>query len=183
MGVGRHGRNISVGSTGEIHAGQGSELFSSCVQVFQGAENFLAGRERAKFPDFTVSKPLPRQPPTPRVHCNIGIIEIKTEADADLQGVERDYQSVDEAVLQAVEYAELLSTTFSVQEQNSLCIATYVVYGKYYTRITFQYQGDLLSHAIEDWQFVFEDFALAEGRAPFLYRLCELAVRNWDLDG
>jgi hypothetical protein len=113
-----------------------------------------------KLLDFTVSKPLPRQPPTPRIHCNIGIIEIKTEADPDRQGVERDYNSVDEAVLQAVEYAELLSTTFPVQEQNSLCIATYVVYDKYYTRITFQYQGNVLVPAVEDWQFVFEDFAL-----------------------
>ena len=147
------------------------------------AESFLAGREKVKFPDFTVSKPLPRQPPTPRIHCNIGIIEIKTEADPNLQGVERDHYSVDEAVLQAAEYAELLTTTFSVQEQNSLCIATYVVYGKYYTRITLKYQGNVFVPAAEEWQFVFEDFALAEGRAPFLYRLCELAVRNWDLDG
>lgn len=180
MGVGRHGQNVSIGSIGEIHAGRGSELL-----VFQYTsvytESFLAGREGVNYPDFTVSKPLPRQPPTPRIHCHIGVIEIKTEDDPELQGVERGYFSVEEAVLQIAKYARRLSTTFSVQGQNSHCIATYLVYGKYYTRITFHNQGN--NFALEDWQFIFEDFALAEGRAPFLYRLCELAVRNWDLDG
>jgi hypothetical protein len=133
------------------------------------AESFLAGRREVEYPDFTVSKLLPRQPPTPQVHRIIGIIEIITE----------DLYSVGEAVLQAVKSAKLLSTTFSVQEQNSLCIAIYVVYGKYYTRITFR---DALVFTVDDWQFVFEDFALAEGRAPFLYRLCELAVHNWGLN-
>jgi hypothetical protein len=169
VGEGRHGQNISVGLTGEVHAGQDS------------AESLLAGREEVKY--FTVSKPLPRQPPTPQVNRNIGVIEIKTEPDPELQSVDNHFGVVKEALLQAVKYAELLTTTFSVQDQNSLCIATYVVFGKYYTSITFQHVGDALVHTVEDWQFVFEDFALAEGRAPFLYRLCELAVRNWDLDG
>ena len=79
--------------------------------------------------------------------------------------------------MQATEYAKRLSTAFSVQEQHSLRIATYVVYGKYYTRTTVHNPGDTIE--VEDWQFVFEDFALAEGWAPFLYGLCELAVRNW----
>ena len=145
-------------------------------------ESILAGREQVKYPDFTLSKPLPRQPPTPRIHCNIGVVEIKTEPDPEVQGVEMDHLSVDEAVLQAIEYARRLTNTFSVTEQNSICIPTCVVYGKYYTSVTVFYQGNALNYESEDWQFVFEDFALAEGRAPFLYRLCELAVRNWNLN-
>ena len=79
-------------------------------------------------------------------------------------------------MLQATEYARRLSTTFSVLEQNSRCIPTYVVYGKYYTRITVEEQGNALAYVADDWQCVFEDFALAEGRAPFLYRQCELKI-------
>ena len=35
---------------------------------------------------------------------------------------------------------------------------------------------------VEPWQFIFEEMALPV-RAPFLYRLCELAVRHWDYNG
>ena len=44
------------------------------------------------------------------------------------------------------------------------------------TRLSNRYHPD-------PWQFVFEEFALAQGRAPFLYRLCEVAVRHWDYNG
>ena len=109
------------------------------------------------YPDFTVSKPLPRQPPTPRVHCNIGIIEIKTESNPEVQGVEKDYLSVDYAMLQATEYAKCLSTTFSVLEQNSRCIPTCGV-----------------------WQILHENY---RGRARKRTRLCSrwLAVCIWRL--
>jgi hypothetical protein len=147
------------------------------------AEPFLAGREQVKYPDFTLTKPLPRQPPTPRIHCNIGVIEIKTRSNPEEQDVEKGNLSVEDALIQAAGYAKRLSTTFSLQEQNSRFIATYVVYGRYYTRIIVTNQGNaLVSHA-DPWQFVFEDFALAQGRAPFLYRLCELAVHHWDYNG
>lgn len=144
------------------------------------AEFFLAGREHVSYPDFTLTKPLPRQHLTPRVHCNIGVIEIKTRSNPEEQDVEKGNVSVEDAVMQAVRYPRRLTTTFSLQEQNSHSIATYVVYGRFYTRITME---NAFVHLADDWQFVFEDFALAEGRAPFLYRLCELAVRHWDYNG
>lgn len=58
-----------------------------------------------------------------------------------------------------------------------------MVYGKHYTKITVSRDedGDLY-YIADEWQYVFGEFALAEGRAPFLYRLCELAVRHWDYD-
>ena len=135
------------------------------------------------FPDFTLTKPLPHQPSTPRIHCNIAIIEIKTRSNPQEQDVEKGNLSVAEAVAQAVQYSRRLTTTYSLLEQNSQSIATYVVYGMYYTRVTWVYQGDILVHNVDRWQYVFEEFAFADGRAPFLYRLCELAVRHWDYNG
>jgi len=85
--------------------------------------------------------------------------------------------------MQAVGYARRLTNAFSLQEQNSPYIATYVVYGTYYTKVTFRNQGNALIPVVEPWQYVFEEFALAEGRAPFLYRLCELAVCHWNYNG
>lgn len=84
----------------------------------------------------------------------------------------------------AIKYACRLSDSpFSLQDQNSLFIVIYVVYGRYYTRITETNQGHVQLYQAAPWQFVFEDFALAHGRVPFLYRLCELAVRHWDYSG
>jgi len=101
------------------------------------AKSFIAGREEVKYPDFTLTKPLPRQPPTPRIHCHIGVIEIKTFSRPEERDVEKGNLPVDDALEQAVEYASrLFDSPFSLREQNSLFIATYVVYGKYYTRIT-----------------------------------------------
>jgi len=148
------------------------------------AKSFIAGREEVKYPDFTLTKPLPRPTPTPRIHCNIGVIEIKTLSRPEERDVEKGNLPVDDALEQAVEYASRLSDSpFSLREQNSLFIATYVVYGKYYTRITVTNQGPVQVYRAAPWQFAFEDFALAQGRAPFLYRLCELAVRHWDYSG
>lgn len=137
-----------------------------------------------KYPDFTLTKPLPRQPPTPRIHCNIGIIEIKT-CRPEERHIQNANISVEEALNQTLDYALRLSKShFSLLQQNSRLIATYLVYGKYYTSIT------MINHPVaglvwraEPWQFVFEDFALAQGRAPFLYRLCELAVSHWVYNG
>jgi len=157
-----HGRGISIGSTGEYHAGRGS------------------GRENVTFPDFTLTKPLPCQPPDPRIHFNIAIIEIKTRSNSTERDVEKGNLSVAEAVAQAAGYSKRLTTTYSLLEQNSDGIATYVVYGMYYTRVTWVNQGNVLVLQVDRWQYVFEEFALADGRAPFLYRLCELAVRHWD---
>jgi len=138
-----------------------------------------------KYPDFTITKPLPRQPPTPRIHCNVGVIEIKTLAYSEQKNVENRKVLVDEALLQTIEYAERLSTSpFSQREPNSLLITTYVVYGKYFTRITMTNHPNLgVVWRAEPWQFVFEEFSLAQGRAPFLYRLCEIAVRHWHYNG
>ena len=71
----------------------------------------LAGREQVEYPDFTLTKPLPRQPSTPRVHCNIGVIEIKTRSNPQEQHVERGNLSVDDALIQAIGYARRLSTS------------------------------------------------------------------------
>jgi len=163
--LGGHGRNISVGSTGEIHAGRGS------------------GREHVTFPDFTLTKPVPREHPTPRIHCNIAVFEIKTQSNPEEQDIEKGNLSVGDAMAQAIGYAHRLTTAFSIPDQNSQYIAAYLVYGRYYTKIT---MTDQLLYEAEPWQFVFEEFsvaALAEGRAPLLYRLCELAVRHWNYNG
>ena len=134
------------------------------------------------FPDFTLSKPLARQRPTPRINCNIGAIEIKTHSNPGQQDIARGNASVDSAVYQAAEYAIRLSTHFSLLEQNSEIIATYVVYGDFYTRVY------LVNEVVntDPWQYIFEEFspaALAQGRAPMLFRLCELAVRHWAYNG
>jgi len=60
VGEGTHGQNISISSTRQIDAARGT------------------GREKMNYPDFTLTKLLPRQPPTPQIHCNIGVVVIKT---------------------------------------------------------------------------------------------------------
>jgi len=148
------------------------------------AQPFLAGREDVKYPDFTLSKPLPRQPPTPRIHCNIGVIEIKTLSLPEERDVEKGKLSVEEALKQALGYAQRLSNSpFSQREQNSTIIPTYVVYGTYYTRLVMIDTPAGPVWEADPWQYVFEEFALDEDRAPFLFRLCELAVRHWAYNG
>ena len=73
-------------------------------------------------------------------------------------------------------------TTFSLQEQNLRFIATYVVYGRYYTRIIVTNQGNaLVSHA-DPWQFVFEDFALAQGHCSCMDCVSLLSATGTTMD-
>lgn len=135
--------------------------------------------------DLPRTKPLPRPHPTPRVHCNIGVLEIKTRSrpTPEEQDIANNNASVDDAVVQAVDYAMRLTTAFSLLENMSTTIAIYVVYGKFYTKVTTMANGFPI---LTPWQHVFEEFspaALAQGRAPMSYRLCELAVRHWAHNG
>jgi len=65
--------------------------------------------------------------------------------------------SLEDALEQTCEYAQRLSKSpFSQLEQNSLLIATYLVYGSYYTRITATNHPTAgLIWRAEPWQFVF----------------------------
>jgi len=136
-----------------------------------------------KYPDFIFTKPLPRLPPAPRVNCLFGVLEIKT-SDEDADDIEKGRASVAEALYQTFDYTERLSNpAFAICEPGSQIIASYIVYGRYYTKVI------LINHPqagiiwrVEPWQFVFEEMA-PPNRAPFLYRLCELAVRLWHYNG
>ena len=85
---------------------------------------------------------------------------------------------------QTFDYANrITSAAFALPEPGSQIVASYIVYGKYYTKVTLfddTRSGKLWD--VEPWQFVFEEMALPV-RAPLLYRLCELAVRHWDYNG
>ena len=64
------------------------------VHLFQVFDSEL--RENVKYPDFILTKPLPRQPPTPH---NIGIIEIKTSSRPEEGNIQNGKLSVELAVL------------------------------------------------------------------------------------
>ena len=85
---------------------------------------------------------------------------------------------------QIFDYTRRLSDpAFALLEHNSNIIASYIVYGSYYTKvilINHPHAGVILD--VEPWQFIFEEMALPN-RAPFLYRLSELAVRHWNYNG
>lgn len=116
VGVGRHGRNISVGSTGEVRAGRDSEL------------PFRSWKRGSQIPRLHIDE-APTAPTANRIHCNIGVIEIKTFSRPEETDVEKGNLSVNDALEQAVDYASRLSDSpFSLREQNSIFIATYVVY-------------------------------------------------------
>jgi len=118
----------------------------------------------------------------PRFHFDKALAAATSRLQASFRPGDNDIEKhkllVDDALRQTFESAERLSRShFSRREQNSLLITTYQVYGRYYTRITMTNHPTAgLIWEAEPWQFVFEQLALADGRAPFLYRLCELAV-------
>jgi len=85
---GAHGRNVSVSSTGGIHAARGSEPFMFTSSSAR-AQPFLAGRAA----------------PDPCIHCNIRVIEIKTLSLPEERDVKKGKLSVEEALKQALGYA------------------------------------------------------------------------------
>lgn len=135
-----------------------------------------------KYPDFTFSKPIPRIPPSPRVHCHIGVVEIKTVKPND-RNVENGNSLVWEAISQTQEYSQRLSESpFAFHNHHSQCIPTFLVFGKYYTRLYLVDTPLGPVWEVDSWLYVFEAMSLPE-RAPFLYRLCEVAVRHWSYNG
>jgi hypothetical protein len=155
------------------------------ISICLAADVALAGRERGmQYPDFTFTKPIPRIHPSPRVHCHIGVAEIKT-LKPDGKDVENGNATVWEAILQTQRYSQSLSDSpFAIHDQNYRCISTFLVFGKYYTRLYLfdTPVGPFSSWEIDPWQHIFEDMSLPE-RAPFLYRLCEVAVSHWNYNG
>jgi hypothetical protein len=148
------------------------------------ARCFLAQRENdMKYPDFIFTKPVPRLPPVPRINCLFGVLEIKS-SDQDAQDIERGKASVEEAMDQTYEYTERLShPAYALWQPGSQIVASYIVYGGLYTKVVLTNHPHAgLIWDVEPWQFIFEEMALPV-RAPFLYRLCELAVRLWDYNG
>lgn len=163
-----------------LEQGVGINVYSS---ICLAADVALAGREGGmQYPDFTFTKPIPRIPPSPRVHCHIGVAEIKTLKPDD-KDVENGNATVWEAILQTQGYSQRLSgSPFAIHDQNSQCIATFLVFGKYYTRLYLVDTPIGPLWEIDPWQHVFEDMSLPE-RAPFLYRLCEVAIPYWNYSG
>ncbi|KAG6825078.1 hypothetical protein H0H92_004759 [Tricholoma furcatifolium] len=143
-----HGRTSSIGSTGDNHAARET------------------GRESGVgYPDFVISKVHPRRPPAPRVNAPCLLVEIKTSdtAESDLNREGRLLATVNDALEQIVAYNERLRTAaFSMNDPISGEIPSYIVYGKYYAKVTAFGPDD---YFIDDWQFVSEEMALPD-RAP-----------------
>lgn len=128
------------------------------------------------YPDFMISKPLPRPPQTPRVNCPVAVVEIK---NLNLT----DNLSLMEALKQTQKYSERLSeSAFSIKPPDSSCIETFLVYGERYSRLRQINTPAGNFWNASPWQFVFEEMALP-ARAPLLYRLSEIAERHWQYDG
>ncbi|KAF5378103.1 hypothetical protein D9615_007569 [Tricholomella constricta] len=151
-----HDLSISIGSIGELHAARQTPR-----------------EKNVKFPDFVFTKAFPRRMQNPRVNMPFGIVEIKTSMhdEADIQG---EKVTAYEAMDQINDYTTRLSqAAFAVHELDTAIIASYLVYGKYYAKVV--WNGSV--YTLTPWQFIMEEMALPD-RAPFLYRLCELAVTN-----
>ena len=130
-----------------------------------------------RFVDFFITKPFPRPISTPRINNALAVIEIKTALNAT-EDILKFKASVDDAILQLMDYCDRLSQgAFALTDQTGV-IPGYLVFGDCYTQV--KKNNGLWE--VEPWQFVFEEMVLNEGRAPFLYRLCELAVTHWVLD-
>lgn len=173
-----HGQNISIGSLGELHGARGSTLsnvlfFSELLLIVP-----LALREDdMRFIDFFITKPFPRPTSVPRINSALAVIEIKIALNAT-EDILKFKASVDDAILQLMDYCDRLSQgAFALTDQTGV-IPGYLVFGDCYTQV--KKNNGLWE--VEPWQFVFEEMVLNEGRAPFLYRLCELAVTYWVLD-
>jgi len=130
-----------------------------------------------RFVDFFITKPFPRPISAPRINNALAVIEIKTVLNAT-EDILKFKASVDDAILQLMDYCDRLSQGAFAQTDQMGVIPGYLVFGDCHTQV----KNNNGLWEVEPWQFVFEDMVLNEGRAPFLYRLCELAVTHWVLD-
>ena len=79
---------------------------------------------------------LPQKPPAPCINCLFGIFEIKTLND-DFDNIEKGKASVYKAMEQTYDYARRVSTpAFSLPEFGLQVVLSYIVYGRYYTKVT-----------------------------------------------
>lgn len=138
----------------------------------------LAFREDGmRFVDFLITKPFPRPISAPRVNNALAVIEIKTALNAT-KDILKFNASVDDALLQLMDYCDRLSQGAFARTDQTRVIPGYLVFGNWYTQV----KKNNGVWEMDPWQFVFEEMVSNEGRAPFLYRLCELAVTHWVLD-
>ena len=89
-----------------------------------------------KYPDFLFTKPLPQRHSAPHINCLFGILEIKASDEAT-ENIEKCKALVSEAMEQTYDYVNhITSAVFALPEPSSQIVASYIVYGKYYTKVT-----------------------------------------------
>ncbi|KAJ6547841.1 hypothetical protein B0H10DRAFT_2202715 [Mycena sp. CBHHK59/15] len=102
VGTSAHEQNVSIGSVGEIFGARGT------------------GREEDMlYPDFLVTKAIPRGLKTPRINRPVVLIEVKTMVEAYTQIVRKNATAA-EALLQLGKYCEPMSeSAFAVKREQS----------------------------------------------------------------
>ena len=87
----------------------------------------------------------------------------------DFDDIEKGKASVYEAMEQTYDYARQVSTpAFSLPEFGLQVVLSYIVYGRYYTKVTLSIDLEV-GHIwdVKPWQFIFKEMALPD-RAPLL---------------
>ncbi|KAJ6530446.1 hypothetical protein B0H10DRAFT_2248187 [Mycena sp. CBHHK59/15] len=152
VGTSAHEQNVSIGSVGEIFGARGT------------------GREEDMlYPDFLVTKAIPRGLKTPRINRPVVLIEVKTMVEAERTQPPRR---------PCYNWGNIVNPESAFAVKEGAILPSFLVFGRFYTQLEIASNG---VYEARDWQYVFEEFALPD-RAPFLYRLCELAVLCWDVD-
>ncbi|KAJ6580255.1 hypothetical protein B0H10DRAFT_905660 [Mycena sp. CBHHK59/15] len=122
VGTSAHEQNVSIGSVGEIFGARGT------------------GREEDMlYPDFLVTKAIPRGLKTPRINRPVVLIEVKTMVEAYTQIVRKNATAA-EALLQLGKYCEPMSeSAFAVKE--GAILPSFLVFGRFYTQLEIASNG------------------------------------------
>lgn len=125
-----------------------------------------------KYPDFIVSKTVPTAPQEDRFKHILAIVEIK-RSDANPLF----------ALSQLVDYTMNAEQMGHAQIPTSGALPSYLLLGLKYTwlEIWSGYGIWPKGYQAAPWQYVFEHLDLDAGTAPFMYRMCDLAVCHWNL--
>jgi len=133
-----------------------------------------------QYPDFVVSKTIPTQHQADRFKYIIAVLEIKNDHD-DIANIKKSYATVSNALEQLGEYSARLAAMPHAKLSADGVLPSYLLYGSMYTQFRQFVDGGWEVLEGEPWQYVFQQLGPGAVTAPFTYRMCELAVRHWDL--
>jgi len=133
-----------------------------------------------KYPDFVVSKTVPTQHQANRFKHILAVLEIKIDHD-DIANINNSLASISSALEQLAGYSRGLASMPHAQLSSDGVFPSYLLYGSMYTQLQHHVTGDWRVLEAEPWQYIFQKLDPEAKTAPFTYRMCELAIRHWNL--